>query len=139
MARLPATRGSAAALPAISRLTMAARMRPITSVGPPAAKGTTIANLPCKAYHRKECWRSTRSARNLVIVAKKNFSANDLKGLVAWLKTNADKASAGTAGAGSPQRVSGLLFQSVTGTRFQFVPYRGAAPAMQDLLGGRSM
>src|SRR5262245_28143836 len=72
-----------------------------------------------------------------VIVAKKNFPANDLKGLVAWLKSNPDKASAGTAGAGSPQHVSGLLFQSVTGTRFQFVPYRGAAPAMQDLLGGQ--
>ena len=72
-----------------------------------------------------------------VIVAKKAFPANDLNGLVAWLKSNPDKASAATAGAGSPQHVSGVLFQKITGTRFQFVPYRGAAPAMQDLVAGQ--
>jgi tripartite-type tricarboxylate transporter receptor subunit TctC len=72
-----------------------------------------------------------------VIVAKKGFPANDLKGVIAWLKANPDKASAGTAGVGSPQHVSGLLFQNLTGTRFQFVPYRGGAPAMQDLVAGQ--
>jgi tripartite-type tricarboxylate transporter receptor subunit TctC len=72
-----------------------------------------------------------------VIVVRKAFPANDLKGLVAWLKANPDKASAATAGSGSPQHVSGVLFQNITGTRFQFVPYRGAAPAMQDLVGGQ--
>ena len=72
-----------------------------------------------------------------VIVVRRSFPADDLKGLVAWLKANPDKASAATAGSGSPQHVSGVLFQNVTGTRFQFVPYRGAAPAMQDLVGGQ--
>src|SRR5262249_1536576 len=47
------------------------------------------------------------------------------------------KASQGTAGAGSPAHVSGIYFQNVTGTKFQFVPYRGAAPAMQDLVAGQ--
>lgn len=73
-----------------------------------------------------------------VLVAKKSFPADDLKSLIGWLVANPDKASAGTAGTGSPQHVSGLLFQTMTGTRFQFVPYRGAAPAMQDLLGGQT-
>ena len=72
-----------------------------------------------------------------LIVAKSAMPANDLKGLIAWLKANPDKASQGTAGAGSPAHVSGAFFQSMTGTRFQFVHYRGAAPAMQDLIGGQ--
>jgi tripartite-type tricarboxylate transporter receptor subunit TctC len=73
----------------------------------------------------------------LLIVAKKAMPANDLKSLIAWLKTNPDKASAGTAGAGSAEHVTAVLFQNITGTRFQFVPYRGGGPAMQDLVGGQ--
>ena len=63
--------------------------------------------------------------------------AKNLNELIAWLKANPGKASQGTAGVGSPAHVSGAFFQSLTGTRFEFVPYaRGAAPAMQDLIGG---
>jgi tripartite-type tricarboxylate transporter receptor subunit TctC len=72
-----------------------------------------------------------------LIVAKKGFPANDLKGLIAWLKANPDKASAATGGVGTPQHVGALLFQNITSTHFQLVPYRGAAPAMQDLVGGQ--
>jgi tripartite-type tricarboxylate transporter receptor subunit TctC len=72
-----------------------------------------------------------------VIVAKKDFPANDLKALIAWLKGNPGKASTATGGVGTPQHVSALLFQDITHTHLQFVPYRGAAPAMQDLLGGQ--
>jgi tripartite-type tricarboxylate transporter receptor subunit TctC len=70
-----------------------------------------------------------------LIVAKNSIPANDLKELIAWLRANADKASAGTAGAGSASHVSGIFFQNLTGTRFPFVPYRGAGPALQDLPG----
>ncbi|MDB5903719.1 MAG: hypothetical protein JWM26_2597 [Betaproteobacteria bacterium] len=80
---------------------------------------------------------SLLSTNSYLIVAKNAVPANDLKSFVAWLKANPDKASEGTAGAGSPQHIGGLFFQQATGTRFQFVPYRGAAPAMQDLLGGQ--
>jgi tripartite-type tricarboxylate transporter receptor subunit TctC len=72
-----------------------------------------------------------------LIVAKNATPANDLKGLIAWLRANPDKVSAGTAGAGSPQHVGGVLFQNMTATRFHFVPYRGGAPAMQDLVAGQ--
>jgi tripartite-type tricarboxylate transporter receptor subunit TctC len=72
-----------------------------------------------------------------LIVAKNAIPAKDLKELIAWLKANPDKASQGTAGAGSPQHIAGIYFQKETGTRFQFVPYRGVAPAMQDLIGGQ--
>ena len=71
-----------------------------------------------------------------LILAKKAMPANDLKELIAWLKANPDKASLGHTGAGSPAHVAGILFQKQTGTRFQFVPYRGAGPAMQDLIAG---
>jgi tripartite-type tricarboxylate transporter receptor subunit TctC len=77
------------------------------------------------------------STNAYLIVARNEVPAGDLKGFIGWLKANPDKASEGTAGAGSPQHVSGVFFQNVTGTRFQFVPYRGAAPAMQDLLAGQ--
>jgi tripartite-type tricarboxylate transporter receptor subunit TctC len=53
------------------------------------------------------------------------------------LKANPDKASQGTIGAGSPHHVAGVFFQKETGTRFLFVPYRGAAPAMQALVAGQ--
>jgi len=72
-----------------------------------------------------------------LIVSKNAVPATDLKGLIAWLKANPDKALQGTAGAGSPAHVSGVYFQNSTGTHFRFVPYRGAAPAMQDLLAGQ--
>jgi tripartite-type tricarboxylate transporter receptor subunit TctC len=72
-----------------------------------------------------------------MIVGKKAAPANDLKGLIAWLKANPDKASAGTAGVGSPQHIFGLQLQNATGTRFQFVHYRGGAPATQDLVAGQ--
>jgi tripartite-type tricarboxylate transporter receptor subunit TctC len=74
----------------------------------------------------------------ILIVARKTMSANDLKEFIAWLKANPDKASLGTPGVGAASHISGLLFQKVTGTRFQFVPYRGGTgQAMQDLLSGQ--
>jgi tripartite-type tricarboxylate transporter receptor subunit TctC len=72
-----------------------------------------------------------------VIIGKNALPPNNLNELITWLKANPNKASAGTAGVGGPAQVAGLYFQSMTGTRFQFVPYRGTAPAMQDLLAGQ--
>ncbi len=57
--------------------------------------------------------------------------------LIAYLKANPDKASVGIAGVGATGHLTGIAFQKATGTRFQFVPYRGNAPAMQDLLAGQ--
>jgi tripartite-type tricarboxylate transporter receptor subunit TctC len=73
----------------------------------------------------------------LLIVAKKAMPADDLKGLIVWLKANPNTASQGIPGAGSVQHLSGVFFQKETGTHFQFVPYRGLAPAMQDLIAGQ--
>jgi tripartite-type tricarboxylate transporter receptor subunit TctC len=73
----------------------------------------------------------------LLIVGKKSLPADDLKGLIAYLKANPDKASVGIAGVGAAGHLTGISFQKETGTMFQFVPYRGNAPAMQDLLAGQ--
>jgi tripartite-type tricarboxylate transporter receptor subunit TctC len=70
----------------------------------------------------------------LLIAARKSLPADDLKGLIAYLKANPGKATVGVAGVGAAGHLAGIAFQRDTGTKFQFVPYRGNAPAMQDLL-----
>ncbi len=77
------------------------------------------------------------SATPWLIATKSALPPNDLRGLIAWLKDNPDKASLGTAGVGSPSHIGGVLFQNITGTTFQLVPYRGTAPAAQDLVAGQ--
>ncbi len=72
----------------------------------------------------------------ILITARKDFPASTLKELIAWLKANPDTASAATVGAGSASHVSGVYFQRATDTRFQFVPYRGGGPAVQDEVAG---
>ncbi|WP_407150489.1 tripartite tricarboxylate transporter substrate-binding protein [Bradyrhizobium sp. ORS 86] len=72
-----------------------------------------------------------------LILSTNAVPASDLNGLVDWLKAHADKASAGTGGIGGVAHVAGIFFQEKTGTRFQFVPYRGTNLAQQDLIGGQ--
>jgi tripartite-type tricarboxylate transporter receptor subunit TctC len=72
-----------------------------------------------------------------VIVANAALPATNLRELIAWLKLNADRASAGTAGAGTTTHLGGLMFQQAAGVKFQLVPYRGAAPALQDVMAGQ--
>jgi tripartite-type tricarboxylate transporter receptor subunit TctC len=72
-----------------------------------------------------------------LLVGRTTIPAKDLKELVAWIKANQDKVSAGTPGANSLPHVAGIDFQNLTGTHFPFVPYRGAGPAMLDLIAGQ--
>jgi len=71
----------------------------------------------------------------LVIVTNKGVPATSLKELIAWLRANPDRAAMGIGS--MAHRVSGVYFQNLTGTRFTLVPYRGAAPAMQDMISGQ--
>jgi len=75
-------------------------------------------------------------AAPMVLLAKKDNPATNLKEFIAWLKANPDKASFGTAGAGSPPDLLGRLLRRDTGTQFNLIAYRGAAPAMQDVIAG---
>ena len=72
-----------------------------------------------------------------LVVSRKTMPANNLKELIAWMKANPDKTTMGTVGPGSPPHVAGIALQNLTDTRFRFVPYRGTAPALQDMIAGQ--
>ena len=70
------------------------------------------------------------------LLGKNALPPKDLKELIAWLKANPDEASLAVVGTGGLDQIVGTYFQQQTGTRFQFVPYRGGGPAIQDLVAG---
>jgi tripartite-type tricarboxylate transporter receptor subunit TctC len=72
-----------------------------------------------------------------LLVSRKDFPATDLKGLIEWAKANPDKMTAGTAGVGAASHIGGLYFEQKTGAKLRFIPYRGGAPALQDLMAGQ--
>jgi tripartite-type tricarboxylate transporter receptor subunit TctC len=73
----------------------------------------------------------------MVIVTKNAVPAKSLSELLAWLKSRPTPAAAGTAGAGSGSHIAGLYFENIAGIKLQYVPYRGTAPAMNDLVAGQ--
>jgi tripartite-type tricarboxylate transporter receptor subunit TctC len=73
----------------------------------------------------------------LWIVTRTTLPARNLNELILWLRANPDKATAATVGVGSGAHLCAIYFQNATGTQFQLVPYRGGAPAIQDLIAGR--
>lgn len=77
------------------------------------------------------------SVPQVIIVNPKNIAATDLKGLIVYLKANPGKVSYGSAGNGSSHHLAGELFKAQTQTFLIHVPYRGAGPALQDLMGGQ--
>ena len=72
-----------------------------------------------------------------LLVARKDIPATDLKSLVEWVKANGDKVTAGTAGVGAASHIAGLYFEQKAGVKLRFIPYRGAGPALQDLMAGQ--
>jgi tripartite-type tricarboxylate transporter receptor subunit TctC len=73
----------------------------------------------------------------LLICVKNSLPVQNLTELIAWLKANPGKASVGIPGIGSTGNLAGISFQKATGTTFQFVPYRGDGPAVQDMMAGQ--
>ena len=72
-----------------------------------------------------------------VVAARGNLPVNNLRELVAFAKANPDKLNYASSGNGSIQHIAGELFKQMTGTSLTHVPYKGAGPAVQDLLGGQ--
>jgi tripartite-type tricarboxylate transporter receptor subunit TctC len=77
------------------------------------------------------------AANPQLVVARKDLPANDLAGLIAWLKANPGRGLQGATGRGSSGHVIGLLFQQMTGTRYEFIFYRNNPQQLQDLMAGR--
>jgi len=73
----------------------------------------------------------------MTLVAKKNFPPKDLKELITYVKANKDTVTYANAGLGAASHLCGLLFMSAIQTDLTTVPYKGTAPAMNDLLGGQ--
>ena len=73
-----------------------------------------------------------------VVVTRLSLPAVDLKGLTAWLQANNQKVSAGSAGVGSSTHMGAILFGNLIGVRMAIIPYRGAAPALQDVIAGQT-
>jgi tripartite-type tricarboxylate transporter receptor subunit TctC len=70
-----------------------------------------------------------------VVIARKDFPATDLKGLVAWMKANPGKGTLVEQTAAA--KIAGIQMMQMTGTRIEFIPFKGAGPAMQAMLGGQ--
>jgi tripartite-type tricarboxylate transporter receptor subunit TctC len=73
----------------------------------------------------------------MTLVAKKNFPPKDLRELIAYVKANKDRVTYANAGLGAASHLCGMLFMTAIGTDLTTVPYKGTAPAMNDLLGGQ--
>jgi tripartite-type tricarboxylate transporter receptor subunit TctC len=73
----------------------------------------------------------------MIVVSKNAVPAKTLSELLAWLRSRPEPVTAGTAGLGSGSHIAGLYFENATGIKLQFVPYRGTAPAMNDLVAGQ--
>jgi tripartite-type tricarboxylate transporter receptor subunit TctC len=103
--------------------------------------GTHVANgaiYPLKYDLQRDLDPLARLPSNpMVVVTRKDFPAANLKDLAALLKTNPGKTTAGTAGAGSGSHIGGVFLASLVDAPLQFVPYRGTAPALQDLVAGQ--
>jgi tripartite-type tricarboxylate transporter receptor subunit TctC len=80
---------------------------------------------------------SLLAASPLWILGKNAVPPKTATGLISWLKERTQPATFGTVGAGSAGHVCGLFFADKTGARFEYVPYHGAAPAIQDLMSGQ--
>jgi tripartite-type tricarboxylate transporter receptor subunit TctC len=103
--------------------------------------GTHVANgaiYPLKYDLQRDLDPLIRLPSNpMVVVTRKDFPAASLGELVAWLKAHPGKATAGTAGAGSGSHIGGVFLAGLAESTLQFIPYRGTAPALQDLVAGQ--
>jgi tripartite-type tricarboxylate transporter receptor subunit TctC len=72
-----------------------------------------------------------------LLVTTNDVPAKTLKEMVAWIKATPDKVLQGTVGTGTAQHLCGISLQNTIGAKWRFVPYRGGAPAMQDMLAGQ--
>jgi tripartite-type tricarboxylate transporter receptor subunit TctC len=72
-----------------------------------------------------------------VLLVRKDFPAKTAKDFIAYAKANPDKLNYGSQGVGTTSHLTAELFMALTGTRMVHVPYKGTAPALNDLLAGQ--
>ena len=107
--------------------------------------GTVGTQAYSQTLYKKPLYSATKDFASVVLVAeqplvlvvRKNFPASSLKEFAAYATANAAKLSFGSGGAGSATHLGCVLLNSKLGIKVQHVPYRGSAPALQDLMAGR--
>lgn len=107
--------------------------------------GTVGTQAYSQTLYKKPLYSATRdfapvvlvAEQPLVLVVRKDFPASSLKEFAAYSKANAAKLSFGSGGAGSATHLGCVLLNTKLGIKVQHVPYRGSAPALQDLMAGR--
>ena len=77
------------------------------------------------------------AGQSMVLLARKDFPADNLQEFIAYAKTNQAKMQYGSSGVGSPPHLACALLNRTIGVNVTHVPYRGSAPALQDLIAGR--
>ncbi len=73
----------------------------------------------------------------MVVTGRKDLPPTDTKEFIAYVRENAAKISMGHAGIGSASHLCGLMFMDALGIKLTMIPYKGAAPAINDLMGGQ--
>lgn len=96
---------------------------------------TLVRNLPYKVESDFEYLGMINDVP-MTLISRANLPANNYKELVAWANANKGKINLANAGVGSASHLCGMLWQSAVGVDMTTVPYKGTAPAMNDLLGG---
>lgn len=105
---------------------------------------TTVAHAVNPSIHDKMPYRTVEdfapvgmaAKAPLVIVVNKNFPAQNLQDFIGYIKEHPGKVNYGSAGVGSAPHLGAELLNYMTGSKTEHVPYRGSAPAMQDVIGG---
>jgi tripartite-type tricarboxylate transporter receptor subunit TctC len=126
-------------------MTGADRVARAQSDGYEVLLGTVGTQAYSQTLYKKPLYSATKdfapvvlvAEQPLVLVVRKDFSANSLKEFSAYAKANASKLTFGSGGAGSATHLGCVLLNSTLGIKVQHVPYRGSAPALQDLMAGR--
>ena len=106
-------------------------------VGPPNAINATLYGKPNFVFLRDIAPVATITRQPQVMVVHPSVPAKTVPEFIAYAKANPGKVNMASAGNGAPGHVAGELFKMMTGVNMMHVPYRGAGPALTDLLGGQ--
>lgn len=109
----------------------------VANIGPFVLASNMMAKRPFDAS-KDFTWIAQTSGSGFVAAVPATHPANTLPEFVAWAKANADKANYASGGSGSITHLNGELLNQVAGLRLVHVPYKGSAPAAQDLIGGQT-
>ena len=107
----------------------------MTANGPHVIAPSLYASLPYNVF-KDYAAISLVSANPYVLVVHPSVPATSVRELIAWLKTNPKQANYSSAGNGTPAHLAGELFKSMAGVNMTHVPYKGAAPALANLMAG---